>query len=71
MEILSPTTIGSCLMDTPKLLTVKQYNEIYSKSLEDREDALGRKMSARAKIEQHNSHKDMLLLIEAYPSLAY
>jgi len=58
-------------MDTPKLLTVKQYNEIYSKSLEDREDAIGRKMTARAKIEQYNSHKDMLLLIEPYPSLAY
>jgi len=58
-------------MDTPKLLTVKQYNEIYSKSLEAREDALGRKMSARSKIELHNSQKDMLLLIEIYPPPAY
>jgi len=58
-------------MTQPKLLTVKQYNEIYSKSLENRDDALGRKMTARAKIEQHNSHKDMLLLLETYPSLAY
>ena len=58
-------------MDKPKILTVKQYNEIYSKSLEAREDALGRKMSARSKIELRNLQKELDISTQIYPSLAY
>ena len=58
-------------MTQPKLLTVKQYNEICVKSLEAREDALGRKMSARSKIELRNLQKELDMSTQIYPPLAY
>lgn len=51
------------------MLSVNQYNKIYSQSLRNREQALQKKVEARAKIEYLKIEAELLASIESYPNL--
>jgi len=56
-------------MQKTTMLSVNQYNKIYSQSLRNREQALQKKVEARAKIEYLKTEAELLASIESYPNL--
>ena len=56
-------------MQKTNMLSVNQYNKIYSQSLRNREQALQKKVEARAKIEYLKIEAELLASIESYPNL--
>ena len=55
------------LMENPSILSVKQYNEIYTQSKKNRDEALLKKQEARSKIEQLKLDAEIRKCIELYP----
>ena len=56
-------------MQKTTMLSVNQYNKIYSQSLRNREQALQKKVEARAKIEYLKTEAELLASIESSPNL--
>lgn len=56
-------------MQKTTMLSVNQYNKIYLQSLRNREQALQKRVEARAKIEYLKIEAELLASIESYPNL--